>query len=183
MRISTEELKETSLALEFEAAAERFPALREMVRGCECGFTGPIRTRLRAMRVGDMVEVEGEIRTSVRLSCGRCLVEFVAPLETAFALTFARKRPAGDEPAAPDVQEIGADAAGLVYFQGEEIDLTEGIQEQVILALPLRPLCSEACKGLCTRCGADLNTDACRCPKEPAEGPFAILRQLKLEKK
>jgi len=183
MRISTEELKETSLALEFEAAAERFPALREMVRGRECDFVGPIRARLRAMRVGDMVEVEGEIRTSVRLTCGRCLAEFVSPLETAFTLTFTRERPAADEPGELDTLEIRADEAGLIYFQGEEIDLTEGIQEQVILSLPLRPLCSEACKGLCTRCGADLNAGACTCLKEPAEGPFSVLRQLKPEKK
>lgn len=183
MRISTEELKETSLALEFETPAERFPALREMVRGGECDFISPIRTRLRAMRAGDMVEVEGEIRTSVRLSCGRCLAEFVSPLETTFALTYTRERPAVEKPAEPDTQEIDAEEAGLIFFQGEEIDLTEGIQEQVILSLPLKPLCSEACKGLCTRCGADLNAGACRCLEDPAGRPFSVLRQLKLEKK
>jgi uncharacterized protein len=183
MRISMEELKETSLALEFETPAERFPALREMVRRSECDFMSPIRTRLRAMRAGDMVEVEGEIRTTVRLSCGRCLAEFASPLKSAFALTYTRERPAPYEPAEPDIQEMDAAEAGLIYFQGEEIDLTDGIQEQVILSLPLRPLCSEACKGLCTHCGADLNAGACRCLAEPAGGPFSVLRRLKLEKK
>jgi uncharacterized protein len=183
MRISTEELKETSLALEFETPVERFPALREMTRGRECDFKGPIGTRLRAMRVGDMVEVEGVIRASVRLNCGRCLAEFVSPLETAFALTFTRQRPAMDAPADSDNREIGSEEAGLIFFQGEEIDLTEGIQEQVILSLPLRPLCREACKGLCTRCGADLNAGVCSCLQESADGPFSALGQLKLEEK
>jgi uncharacterized protein len=183
MRISTEELRETSLALEFATPVERFPALREMIRDRECDFMGPIRTRLRAMRVGDMVEVEGEIHAGVRLNCGRCLSEFVSPIETAFALTFTRQRPAADALADSDNREIGSEETGLIYFQGEEIDLTEGIQEQVILALPLRPLCREACKGLCTRCGADLNTGACSCLQESADGPFSVLRQFKLEKK
>ena len=58
---------------------------------------------------GDMVEVEGEIRTTVRLSCSRCLAEFVSPLETAFALTYTRQRPAVEEPAESDAQEIDAD--------------------------------------------------------------------------
>jgi len=101
MRIKTEELKETRIALEFETPADRFPILREMVRGGECDFTDPIRTRLRAARIGDMVEVEGDIRTTVRLSCGRCLVEFVSPLETAFTLTYAQQEPAAGEQSEP----------------------------------------------------------------------------------
>lgn len=182
MRIKTEELKETRIALEFETPADRFPILREMVRSGECDFADPIRTRLRAARIGDMVEVEGDIRTTVRLSCGRCLVEFVSPLETAFTLTYAQQEPAAGEQSEPGPHEMDVTGEGLIYFQGVDIDLTEGIQEQVVLSLPLRALCSESCKGLCARCGADLNQAACNCLAAPAGSPFAVLGRLKMEK-
>lgn len=182
MRIKTEELKETRIALECDTPANCFPALREIMRSGECDFIDLIRTRLRAARIGDMVEVEGDIRTTVRLSCGRCLAEFAGPLEAGFALTYARQAPATGEPGEPGPHEMDPEEDSLVYFQGEEIDLTEGIQEQVILSLPLRPLCSESCKGLCPRCGADLNQAACGCLAATTGGPFAVLSQLKLEK-
>jgi uncharacterized protein len=182
MRITTQELNETGIALEFDTPADRFPTLREMVRGRECDFTGPVRTRLRAVRIGDMVEVEGDIRATVRLSCGRCLAEFISPLEAAFTLTYAQQMPAAGDEGDPRPHEMDVEEDGLIYFQGEDIDLTDGIQEQVILSLPLRPLCSESCKGLCARCGTDLNKAACGCLAATDGSPFAVLGRLKLEK-
>jgi uncharacterized protein len=179
MRIHTDQLKEGSLTLAFEEAADRFPALREMRRNRECEFTGPVRTRLRASRIREMVEVEGVVEAAVRLQCGRCLAEFDCPLVAEFALTYTGERPGAPPAAEPEEKELDADEAGLIYFRGEEIDLTEGIQEQVILAFPLRPLCREDCKGLCPRCGADLNHGDCRCPAPTAESPFAALARLK----
>jgi uncharacterized protein len=182
MRIHTEGLKESSLALEFEQKADVFPVLRELIRRHECEFTAPIRIRLKAARIGEMVEVEGDLETTLRLTCGRCLTEFVEPLATDFAFTYAREvqePPAGGAPAEGRAE---AEEAGLIGFRGEEIDLTEGIQEQVVLSLPLRPLCREDCKGLCVACGADLNSGECECRREPPDGPFAALRRLQPRK-
>ena len=179
MRIHTDQLREGSLTLAFEEAADRFPALREMLRKHECKFTSPVRTRIRASRIREMVEVEGVVQATVRLNCGRCLAEFICPLVSEFALTYTGDRPGAPETAEPQEKELDADEVGLIYFRGEEIDLTEGIQEQVILAFPLRPVCRENCKGLCARCGADLNHGDCRCPPPAAESPFAVLGRLK----
>ncbi|MCK7469944.1 MAG: DUF177 domain-containing protein [Desulfomicrobium escambiense] len=133
--------------------------MRELVRRRECDFTDPDphppagRPHRR-----DGGGRRGDPDTAVRLSCGRCLAEFIGPLATDFALTYAREAPAeAGRRAEPETHEVEAEEAGLIYFRGEEIDLTDGIQEQVILALPLRPLCREDCKGLCAACGADLN--------------------------
>jgi uncharacterized protein len=151
-----------------------------MARSGECEFTSPIRTRLRAARIREMVEIEGMVQTTARLTCGRCLAPFSCPLSAEFALTYTGDRPGVPETVEPEVKELDASEVGLIYFQGEEIDLTEGIQEQVILSFPLRPLCNEACRGLCARCGADLNQEVCRCAPLSAESPFAALGQLKL---
>ncbi len=179
MRIHTDQLGEGGLTLTFEEPADRFPGLREMVRNGECEFTSPVRTRLRAARIREMVEVEGVVQTAARLTCGRCLTPFIGPLAAEFALTYTGDRPGAPEIVAPAAKELDASNVGLIYFRGEEIDLTEGIQEQVMLAFPLRPLCGEDCKGLCARCGADLNQENCRCATPPAESPFAALGRLK----
>jgi len=183
LRIHAEQLSEGSLSLAFEEPAGRFPGLREMVRDGECEFTDPIHVRLRAARIREMVEVEGVVQTAVRLACGRCLAAFICPLSLEFALTYTGEHPGAEGVSEPEIRGREASEAGLIYFQGEEIDLTEGIQEQVILSFPLRPLCRTDCKGLCARCGADLNQERCRCAPQPAESPFAALGPLTLQPK
>jgi uncharacterized protein len=182
MRIHTEGLKESSLALTFEQKAEVFPVLQELIRQRECEFTAPIRIRLKATRIGELVEVEGNLETTLRLTCGRCLTEFAEPLVTDFAITYAREAHGLPDDDAPDDGRAEAEEAGLIGFRGEEIDLTEGLQEQVVLGLPLRPLCRENCKGLCAVCGADLNAGECDCRRQLSAGPFAALRHLRLGK-
>lgn len=183
LRIHMEQFGEGGLSLAFEEPAERFPVLREMVLTGECEFLEPIRTRLRAVRIREMVEVDGLVQTAVRLSCGRCLAPFACPLSIEFALTYTGDRPGIQKAGEPEIREVDAAEIGLIYFHGEEIDLTEGIQEQVILAFPLRPLCRRDCKGLCARCGADLNQERCRCAPPADESPFAALSRLTLQPK
>ncbi len=181
MRIHADQLKSGSLTVAFDEPADRFTGLRELARSGECEFTSPIRTRLRATRIRELVEIEGVIQSAMRLTCGRCLAPFVYPIEVEFTLTYTGNRPGDAESGEAEAREQAAGEAGLIYFQGEEIDLTEGIQEQVILSFPLRPLCRETCRGLCARCGADLNQERCRCPGTPADSPFAVLGRLKLD--
>lgn len=91
MEIHIEQIKEEGLSLEFENPVETFPVLAEMVADGECEFTAPIRTALRALRIGDMVEIDGDIETSVRLPCSRCLQLFETPLKSHFAFTCTRR--------------------------------------------------------------------------------------------
>jgi uncharacterized metal-binding protein YceD (DUF177 family) len=53
----------------------------------------------------------------------------------------------------------------IVYLSGNVIDLSETLIEQLRLQVPLRPLCEEECKGLCTKCAANLNIGRCACSK------------------
>jgi DUF177 domain-containing protein len=64
------------------------------------------------------------------------------------------------------------------YYDGEEVDLTPLIREQTLLALPTRPLCREDCRGLCPRCGANLNQGDCGCPTEAGDPRLSVLRSL-----
>ncbi|MBW2428657.1 MAG: DUF177 domain-containing protein [Deltaproteobacteria bacterium] len=180
MYIRIEQIKEDGLALEFEEKPQIFPVLSEMINQGECEFVAPIKTALKASRIGDMIELTGEINTVLRLPCGRCLKEYETPLKSRFELTYVRRIPGACEDEEQEEVEISAAEMGLIYFQGEEINLQNGIQEQVILAFPIKALCRENCKGLCASCGNDLNEGDCSCDRQAPTSKFAALKNLKL---
>jgi len=182
MRIRPEQLQEGALLLKFEERPESFAVLAEMVEDGICKFPTLLKAALRAQQIGDIVEVDGNISTSVRLDCGRCLQPFELPLASSFELTYSRKEPAAKHGDADQEElELTTEDIGLIYFQGEEINLRNEIQEQVVMALPVRALCKPDCRGLCPVCGIDLNTAECQCDRSPPEGKFAALKNLKLK--
>jgi len=179
MRIHVDQIKDSGLLLSYAEPAESFSVLSQLERDDECHFLTRIATRLQVTRISDMVKVDGELKTSVRLACDRCLNEFETDLESVFTLTYCRD--VSDEPDGEDEVELSPEDLGLLAFHGEQIDFRQAIEEQVVLALPLRNLCSEDCKGLCPQCGADLNLTGCTCAKVVPAGKFAALRELKLK--
>jgi len=178
-----EQIKAKDLYLDFEEVPEAFPVLAEMIQNRECEFLDSLKISTRAFRIRELFEVEGHFRTRVRLICSRCLKNFESILASEFALTYTREAP--DRPAESPEQEVElrVEEIGLLYFRGEEIDLRDGIQEQVVMAFPLKPLCDEKCKGLCPTCGADRNQEDCSCKHAPISSQFAVLKNLKLNKK
>lgn len=183
MRIRTEDLKEGKLSITFEQPSETFPVLAEMAASGAYEFPALIMASLRAQQIGDIVAVEGNISTDVRLDCGRCLQSYEMPIESQFALTYSQKDPDQEQSGASGEEiELTAHDMGLIHYQGDEINIEKEIQEQVVLALPLKALCNPDCKGLCPGCGADLNTASCDCDPSPLGGKFDALKSLKLEK-
>ena len=178
-----DQIKDKELFQDFEETAEAFPVFSDMVQNRECEFREPLKIRVKAFRIRELFEVEGTFQTRVRMSCSRCLKNFDLPLTSDFALTYTRGLPDIKEASDEEEVELRVEEIGLQYFRGEEIDLRDGIQEQVVMAFPLRTLCTETCKGLCPRCGADLNQRDCGCKQETATNKFAVLKKLKLNKK
>ncbi len=181
MQIRLEELKQGTLSLKFEEPPETFAVLAEVIDSDECEFLSPITAALRAQQIGVMVEIAGHIATRARLTCGRCLQGFETPLKSSFTLTYTQAEPDPEQSATGQQErELTAEDIGLIHYQGEEINLKNEIQEQVVLAFPLRVLCRPDCRGLCSQCGADLNTEDCNCDPSPPAGKFAVLKNLKL---
>jgi uncharacterized protein len=79
-----------------------------------------------------------------------------------------------------DKGAVNVDDLELSVYQGEEVDLSPLIREQVLLALVDRPLCREDCRGLCPRCGVNLNERECGCVAETPAPRLAVLRTLKV---
>lgn len=180
MRIHLDQIKESGVTLAYAETADAFPVLSELIQGGVCEFLKPIETSLQVTRISDIVNVDGELNTTVRLACDRCLGEFTTDLESAFTLTYSQDF-ADPADAEGDEVELTSEEMGMMPIRGEEIDFRQGIQEQVVLALPLRALCSESCKGLCPQCGAELNRTECACSKVVPASKFAALRKLKLK--
>jgi uncharacterized protein len=66
----------------------------------------------------------------------------------------------------------------VMEYHGETIDLRDEIAQQIVMTLPVKPLCDSACKGLCSRCGANLNRRPCTCTQTDDGNPFAVLQTL-----
>jgi len=179
MLIRLDDINESGLTREYAATVADFPELSALEQRGEVAFPEPIVTRVRAFGVNAMIEIEGVVSTSVRYACSRCLSNFTAPLAIDFALTYVRELPAVSDEESGEELELNAEDLGLELLAGDEIDLHEVIQEQVLLALPLQPLCDEACRGLCPHCGADLNSATCGCAGDGFAGKFAVLKDWK----
>ena len=143
-----------------------------MWEGAGFELAEPLHVDLTAREVGDGVFVRGRLRTRVRLACRRCLAPVELPVDDTVDLLY--------ETLADDEQE----ADGEVYPlppRGDTLDLGEAVREQLLLRAPAFALCREACRGLCPRCGADLNESECDCVPETAESPWDALKNVKFD--
>lgn len=104
--------------------------------------------------------------TRVRAQCRRCLVDVEIPIAESRGLIFA----ADDE--TPE-----GDGCYVIPARTQVLDLTEPLREEVLLAVPQFVECRSDCKGLCPRCGANLNDGPCTCPS-PADPRWDALRTL-----
>jgi uncharacterized protein len=147
-------------------------------------LSDPLEIEGRAYRVGADVLIEGSVRGEIELGCSRCLGRYRAPVREPFRLVLepAGARvpadPEGAEALSSDGLYLG-DEAETGWFRGQELRLDRFIGEVISLALPMQPLCREACKGLCPRCGVDRNVESCNCAEARPESPFAVLGKLK----
>ena len=127
-----------------------------------------LEARLEAQRAGRDVIVRGTLHGEIVQECRRCLGEVQSPLDEEVTLLYR-----------PGLTEAEAEA-GAVYAMAErsqELDLGPAVREHVILAAPQYPVCRESCRGLCPRCGADLNLVSCGCAEERTDPRWSALRQ------
>ena len=135
-------------------SGETGPDLLELDAASLCKPVGGIAYEVDVEQVGSELLVRGQLSHRFDCTCSRCAEVFTLEVvEPAFFADFSL--------------ETGA----------EYVDLTPEMREAIILALPGYPVCREDCKGLCARCGANLNREACSCGPAP-DGSWAALDQL-----
>lgn len=122
------------------------------------------------------VQLTGTIAGQRATVCDRCGEQVRQELHCEFEYLVTTLQ----EEEGPEVQEVQCsdEEANTLYLEEPDIDVDAILREQAYLALPLRTLCSEDCKGICAGCGVGLNSDSCRCPSDNSDSPFAVLANL-----
>jgi len=157
MKIRITELKEDVNKLHLKENPEELDLQNE-----EADFNSPIVYNLTCTKSGDKFLCQGKLSTKVNLECARCLVVFSYDLKTSLDFILDVK----DNQV--ELSSEGGDS-DIKVACGEDLDINHLVREAILLALPLKPLCSLDCKGLCPVCGTDLNTSSCDCHKERSD--------------
>lgn len=140
----------------------------------------PVELTLDVEKAGaGAYRVTGRAITRLELDCSRCVEPFRAPVDARFELRYVPHT--GD--AAAD-QEISDDDLSTAFYREGMLDVVDLLREQFQLALPMKPLCAQSCRGLCPHCGANLNGADCGCKpawEDPRLAPLKGLLNLEKE--
>jgi uncharacterized protein len=117
----------------------------------------------------------GRVQTTAEMACSRCLEPYRIEVEAPFDLRY-QPRTEGAKDSEREVQEDDFSAA---YYEDETIDLGQLMREQFYLQLPMKPLCTAECRGLCSQCGINRNKATCDCSQGWEDPRFAALRALR----
>jgi uncharacterized protein len=119
----------------------------------------------------------GRMETSVETVCVRCLKLFVIEMHEDLNLIYLpHSQNVG--PSVDEERELSDKDMAIGFYRDDRIDLNQMIWEQINLALPMKPLCKEDCRGLCQQCGTDLNLSKCGCERESVDPRLASLKTL-----
>lgn len=167
MRIRVHDIEESPKEFLWEEPTDELNDLLAQGAVRDYAFAGPAAVQLCYYRAGLELFFSGRAVGPVLGSCARCLEAFTFRLEVPYAFVLV-----------PHGQRGGGDAqedVNLSYYRGHEVDPWPLIREQVVLSLPMQPLCNPDCRGLCSSCGTNLNTSACRCALSPPQPRFAAV--------
>lgn len=137
-------------------------------------IVSPISARLRIEKVSTELIVKGNVIADVKLQCSRCLKDFRSVLSVPVDVIY---HPV-EELKGEDKHEIKSEELDMDFYSGEELDLLELLTEQIVLNLPMKPLCTDLCKGICLKCGTDLNEGSCSCNVKDIDSRLETLKKL-----
>ncbi|HLH76601.1 MAG TPA: DUF177 domain-containing protein [Candidatus Binataceae bacterium] len=175
MKLRIEEITSEEQELEFRADEHEVNRLLERGPVREYHLRQPFTIHLTYYRAGMELFFAGTLSAEMTALCARCTEQFQAPSQRQFRFVLA-PRVLGEG----GRRDLGSEDLEFSTYAGDEIDLLPLVSEQLLLALPMRPLCAEDCRGLCARCGANLNWTSCACDQAPADPRFAVFRSLKV---
>lgn len=122
------------------------PSFLEMTDNEIMQFKAPINYDIEISATVGGVVVRGSADTEVECRCGRCLNAFVQEIEAEVCHFYEKS-------------------------DDQELDISDQVREDVVLELPMNPLCDDECRGLCLKCGIDLNKKECECDRSSAGSP------------
>ena len=121
------------------------------------------------------IRLNGELATRLELLCARCLEPVVQDVTRKFDLLY---RPLGTDAGNEELSVTVAEAE-VGYYKGDGLLLEDAIREQLLLAVPLKVVCREDCKGLCPTCGKNRNTEPCSCAPPLGDPRWSALKDIR----
>jgi len=126
-----------------------------------CRVEAPVALEFEIFRDHRQFRLVGHVATVLELACSRCLEAFRLPVGAAFDLIYLPEH----ENTGEGESEVEEDDLSTAFYRDDTIDLGALMREQFMLALPMKPLCADACRGLCPECGTNQNTGTCPCAR------------------
>jgi uncharacterized protein len=143
------------------------------------GVSNPVEGSVKLTRTNRGILVQGNLKTKIPAECGRCLSKFDYPLTFNIEEEFF---PVIDVTSGVPV-EIPEEPGSFIIDDHHILNLDEAIRQNALLAIPIKPLCREDCKGICQICGKDLNSGGCKCSQGKIDPRWAKLAELAGAKK
>jgi uncharacterized protein len=134
-----------------------------------------VRENRGARKVIEDIRLVGSFSTKIEAYCARCLEPVNNALKESFDLLY---RPQGVDAVEADAS-IGKAETEIGYYQGAGLLLEDVLKEQILLALPVKQVCSPGCKGLCPHCGRNLNVESCNCAASLADPRWGALEDIR----
>jgi len=167
------QMREAEARIERTYAIGTLPSDHDVYR-----IAAPIALNVAVRKDRTQYRLVGRVQTTVELTCSRCLEGFPLVVDEAFDVLFLPHT----EPRGAEERAVEEDDLSTAYFSDNVIDLGQLMQEQCYLAVPMKPLCSEMCRGLCPECGINLNTGSCNCRQTWVDPRLAVLQGLRKDK-
>jgi uncharacterized protein len=152
------------------------------------GRLSPVADGARGALGGEGVfRLHGAMTCRVELSCVRCLEPFPMDLAEDLDLLYlpqsSNSAAAGEKSEEDELDDLSGrglerEELAVSFYRDERIDLSQMSVEQIVLALPMKPLCKPDCRGLCALCGANRNLVSCDCAPEDTDPRWAPLSTL-----
>jgi uncharacterized protein len=183
-KIQIDRLEEKVQAFRFLASQSWWRSREEGSDSRATEIVNGFAFQLDVTRKVDDILISGHLEADVILECSRCARRYSHALRDPFRLALEPAK--GREPTDLEgVQGLAVNGIWLGedleagWFRGPNIGLDDFFGEVIAMAMPLQPVCSESCPGICSHCGADLAKTQCDCVDERIESPFAVLAKLK----
>ena len=162
MNYLVENIPSEGILAKGEQSKDWLEALFSDQKRVEFKFVSPLFYNILLCRSGDTISVSGSINIKAELRCSRCLEEFIYIITPEFNFTLL---PVNSQKI-PFEKELQQEDMDKEFYEGDVIDLGRIIESQIILSIPINPLCREDCKGFCQYCGINKNQESCDCSKK-----------------
>lgn len=185
MKVPLRELpahRDVALGPDFVGEAIGSMPLRAALGRDASAAAGEAQAELDLYIEDENVFARGTLRGWLEVACSRCLEAARVPVDESLQVSFLPKGQLPEDEADEELEaeDVAEDDIDVYPYEGEEVDLTPLLREQLIMAVPFAPLCKGDCKGLCAVCGANRNERECGCDRQVVDPRLASLKDFKV---